>query len=218
MKIKLSTIENITKTAKKTINKAATNPVTKQLEESPQSKLSGCDVINPSRFPSYAIASSEKIRDGLCFGVVPKTYVETEILEVEEYSYKCRMGKDKGKIKIVPAHKEECTSWKPRYHLKQLWTTGKGSGTRSVQDLVRRSLEDVETQGRVTLEACCIDGKTAPGGFYYKLGFRFTNPEMNKMCKEWLEKGGKREDAPWATGMMFLPQENISQCLNYKIK
>lgn len=30
-------------------------------------------------------------------------------------------------------------------------------------------------------------------------------------------QGGKREDAPWAVGVMYLPKENISHCLNYKV-
>jgi hypothetical protein len=214
MKVKLSTIENIVKTARKTAKHVASAPATK----TSQTKLSSCDVINSSRFQSYAIASSKKVSGGLCTSNVPSSYADSEIIEVAEYSFQCRMGKDKGKTKIVPAHKEKYSTWRPRYHLDKLWTTGKGSGTRSVQALVRRSLQDVETQGRVTLDACCIDGETAPGGFYYKLGFRFTNPEMNRICKEWIEQGGKRENAPWATGMMYLPKENISKCLNYGIK
>ena len=65
------------------------------------------------------------------------------------------------------------------------------------------------------IDACCIDGKTAPGGFYYKLGFRFTNPTENEACAKWLAAGGKRENAPFAVGMMYLPRENIEQCLKY---
>jgi hypothetical protein len=212
MKIKLSTIKNLIKISEKRINKATTKPI---FSADKTTKLAGHEAINASKFQSFALSNVSKPEGGLCFGLVPKNYVKTKTYDVEEYTYKIKMGKNKGKMQTVPAHQETEQIWNPRYHIDKLWTTGKGSGTRTVKSIVRQSLQDVETQGRVTLDACCIDGKTAPGGFYYKLGFRFTNPETNKICQEWLEKGGKRENAPWATGMMYLPRENISQCLNY---
>lgn len=35
------------------------------------------------------------------------------------------------------------------------------------------------------------------------------------LCEKWLRNGGKRENAPFVIGQMFLPKENISHCLNY---
>jgi hypothetical protein len=212
MKINLSTIKNLAKLSMQQVTNTVTKPITNTKKIT---KLAGNDVINASKFKSYAMINVSIKEEGLCFAPVPKEYASTKLIDVEESSYKVRFGEHKGEIRTVPAHQETERTWKPRYHIDKLWTTGKGSGTRSVQDVVRQSLQNIRTQGRVTLEACCIDGKTAPGGFYYKLGFRFTNPEMNKMCEEWIEHGGLRENAPYATGMMYLPRENISQCLNY---
>lgn len=138
-----------------------------------------------------------------------KTFVEAQPERTVKFAGRERL------IKAIPAHYEYDYELLPHYKIDKLWTTGKGSGTRSVQELVRTSLKDTDTQGRVTLEACCIDGKTAPGGFYYKLGFRFKNPYINQECEEWIKSGGSRETAPFATGEMFLPKENIQHCLDY---
>lgn len=35
------------------------------------------------------------------------------------------------------------------------------------------------------------------------------------MLENWLIKGGHRENAPFISGNMFLPEENIEHCLNY---
>ena len=40
---------------------------------------------------------------------------------------------------------------------------------------------------------------------------------MNKQLEEWIANGGKRENSPFLTGMMYLPAENIEHCLNYKV-
>jgi len=103
----------------------------------------------------------------------------------------------------------------PCYKLDKLWAKEKGDGTIGVQNTVLESLEDNETCGRVLLDACCLDGKTAPGAFYYKLGFRFNNPLMNKECEQWIKAGGRYQDAPFCTGYMHLPKENIEHCLKY---
>ena len=39
--------------------------------------------------------------------------------------------------------------------------------------------------------------------------------ELNIKLEEWLKNGGKRENSPFITGTMFLPKENIEQCLKY---
>ncbi|MBR1460188.1 hypothetical protein IJ596_00945 [bacterium] len=103
----------------------------------------------------------------------------------------------------------------PHYVLDKLHAAKKGDGTFKIQSLVEKSLKDPDTKGRVMLEACCEDRVTAPGGFYYKLGFRFVHPQYNKECEQWLKMGGKYEDAPFALGRMYLPKENILHCLKY---
>ncbi|MCQ2755057.1 MAG: hypothetical protein MJ231_08465, partial [bacterium] len=122
---------------------------------------------------------------------------------------------NKGIKRVIPAHYDEVQKMLPHYHIDKLWSSGKGTGTTAVQEVVSRSLSNPRTAGRVTLDASCIDGKTSPAGFYYKLGFRFKQPNLNKELEEWLSKGGRKENAPFITGTMYLPQENIEQCLKY---
>lgn len=148
-------------------------------------------------------------------GNMPKDYVKVTNEFIEEHIYTIPIGPNKGKIKITPAHLEEVQEMLPHYHIDKLWTGGKGSGTMAVQNVVSKSLTNPLTQGRVTLDACCIDGKTSPAGFYYKLGFRFKDKDMNNELATWIENGGKRENAPFLTGFMYLPKENIEHCLNY---
>lgn len=117
---------------------------------------------------------------------------------------------------ITPPHfYKKCPQLEPHYHIDELWSTGKNTGTNAVKDVVLQSLNDTATQGRVLLHACSIDGKTSPVGFYYKLGFRSTNPYTNKACAKWLAEGSKIENAPVGSDTMYLPRENIQHCLNY---
>ncbi len=167
----------------------------------------------------YALIQKHFSEGGtITFGILPDNYVTKVKNFVKGHTKVCRFGPQKGQTVNYPDSWIETQIILPHYHIDKLWSTGKGSGTRSVKEVVNKSLSDPRTVGRVTLEACCIDGKTSPAGFYYKLGFRFNNNELNKILKEWLDNGGKRENAPFITGMMHLPSENIEHCLNYKTK
>ncbi len=90
----------------------------------------------------------------------------------------------------------------------------KGEGTKVVQSLVERSLADKNCKGRVVVNAEIIDGKTSPAGFFYKLGFRFVEPDRNEILKNWV-KQNTLIDAPKLTGMMYLPEKNIQKVLLY---
>lgn len=176
--------------------------------------------VNSDLVGKYALMQSHKDKGGtIIFGDMPDNYKKLHSREFVEAKPEristSRFGK--GRIlPAVPAHWDETYVMLPHYHIDKIYTTGKGSGTNSVQSIVKKSLADIDTQGRVTLDACCIDGKTSPAGFYYKLGFRFKDDSLNKQCEEWLKKGGSRETSPHISGIMFLPKENISHCLNYK--
>lgn len=117
--------------------------------------------------------------------------------------------------KARPAHYEEEQYLKPNYFLEYLESRAKGQGTAEIKKLVSRSLADPRTKGRVVTHADIIDGKTSPAGFYYKLGFRFPNKDFNRELEQWIINGGKRQDSPMITGMMYLPKENIFHCLRY---
>lgn len=104
---------------------------------------------------------------------------------------------------------------KPHYFIKFLWGDGNREGTNFVQDVVIKSLEDKRTNGRVMLNAKKIDARTSPAGFYYKLGFRFLEEKFNKILEQWKTLGGTKLNAPDLEGKMFLPKENIENCIRY---
>ena len=90
----------------------------------------------------------------------------------------------------------------------------KGAGTKAVKALVERSLADKDTQGRVVVDVQIIDEKTSPAGFFYKLGFRFVDTQMNEVMENWVRQK-TLINAPKLTGMMYLPKENINRVLMY---
>ena len=150
----------------------------------------------------------------MVFGDFPKDYVNIEeFLSEEEPEHYSRILK-----KLIPARPAQIMytqTLKPSYFISHLFSHGKGQGKEAVKNVVKKSLEDSRTQGRVTLQSDIIDGKTSPSGFYYKLGFRFAVDDKNKLLQDWINKGGNKADAPMITGLMYLPKENICQCLNY---
>lgn len=121
----------------------------------------------------------------------------------------------KGIQKAQPPHYEDIYVLLPHYRIDELWSRGKGTGKAAVKNVVLSSLMNPKTKGRVTLDACCIDGKTSPAGFYYKLGFRMPDPYSNEELEQWVKNGGNRENAPFLAGIMYLPKENILSCLTY---
>lgn len=92
-----------------------------------------------------------------------------------------------------------------------------GTGTRTIQKILRESLADSKCQGRLRLQVFPLDiSRGNPLGFYYKLGFRADNIELNKKCAQWLANGGQKDKVPFSMGAnMYLPKENIEHCLNY---
>lgn len=151
----------------------------------------------------------------IVFGDIAENYVTKNRIFIKGNTRIEKFGPKKGQLVTTPDRWLESSISLPHYHIDKLWTGGRGSGTKAVQGVVAESVANPKTAGRVTLDACCIDGKTSPAGFYYKLGFRFQEQESNKILAEWLKNGGKRENAPFLTGSMYLPQENIEHCLNY---
>ena len=177
----------------------------------------------------YSICYSCKKKGGGAFGSMPDYYTTQHKVHIEtkpEYWTVKRNGRCKA-VKCdkdtpgavyhpsVPAHDEILKDWSDYYYIEKIFGKGQKGGTHDVQRVVLNSLKDNETRGKVLLEAACIDGKTHPAGFYYKLGFRHTNEKYNTELAEWLKEGGKRENAPWCDGNMYLPRENILHCLCY---
>ena len=153
---------------------------------------------------------------------LPKDYVDIKVdkvfyeAEPEHYS---RFGK-----RIIPAKEahwevEETHTLKPHFYIPKLYSAESGYGARSVQGIVESSLKSPKSQGRVML-FCSNEDKLrpCPAGFYYKLGFRFKLPSSNEKFAQWIKNGGKRADAPMEYGDMYLPKENIIDCLSYGYK
>ena len=98
------------------------------------------------------------------------------------------------------------------YDIDLLSSRGKGTGTAAIKSVLRESIADLESEGRVTLLAANIDASTPhPFLFYYKLGFRAADEYYNQF-------GEKGVTVPYSDAMvyMYLPKENIQKCLNYK--
>ena len=194
------------------------NNVNMSVSSYPAIKSQTKDIVSFSGITKTAPIQFHKDAGGtIALGKYPKNYVklaDSAFVEYKPQSIK-KIGSRTFIIPEQKAHYLNTYALLPHYHIDKLWTAGKGTGTCAVQSVVQRSLNDAETEGRVTLDASCIDGKTAPGGFYYKLGFRFIQNDLNETCRQWIENGGKKEDAPFVTGTMYLPCENIEYCLNY---
>ena len=104
---------------------------------------------------------------------------------------------------------------RPHYYILGLESFKKGGGTTAIKNVVKKSLENPLAQGRVIVHSAdLIPGKYS-AGFYYKLGFRFTNEDKNEIMENWLSAGGRKENSPSVEGLMYLPKENIEHCLNY---
>ena len=124
------------------------------------------------------------------FGDFPKNYVDIDKIFVEAQPERLSRFTKK-LIPATEAHWDTVQTLKPNYYIEHLFSHAKGQGSEAVKNIVKKSLEDSRTQGRVVIHCDVIDGKTSPAGFYYKLGFRFPSEQNNTMMKNWLEKGGK---------------------------
>ena len=91
-----------------------------------------------------------------------------------------------------------------------------GWGTETMRSLLEMSIQDKDTNGRIIVNAKVTDGETSPVGFFYKLGFRFTDKNLNSQMDDWLRTSPHSCISPMITGMMYLPKENVSKLLMYK--
>ena len=91
-----------------------------------------------------------------------------------------------------------------------------GWGTDTLKSLLEMSIQDKDTNGRIILNAKVTDGETSPVGFFYKLGFRFTDKNLNAQMDDWLRVSHGACVSPMITGMMYLPKENVSKLLMYR--
>lgn len=88
-----------------------------------------------------------------------------------------------------------------------------GEGTLAVQGVVEKSVLDEETAGRVILYLSQIAPEDTSSKFFYKLGFRFVDENLNEIVKDAIDKNLPRFEI--ASGYMYLPKLSIPKLLRY---
>jgi len=88
-----------------------------------------------------------------------------------------------------------------------------GLGTEAVKGLAEKAMFDPKIEGRIVTYSAPVWKESSPALFFYKLGFRFLDPEANERMKECLIKN--IPDLPAQTGMMYLPKEQLHKLLHY---
>lgn len=180
----------------------------KQQEDKPK-------VIAAAKIKFHKIKQSDKYQ---IHGNMPEDYsvsieVETSSKEIEknmELMNRYRL------ITFKLPKKQMYTYLKDCYMIDYLASPERyeGAGTKAVQSLLDRSLSDKDTEGRIVVMSKIIDEQTSPAGFFYKLGFRFTDNNLNEIMDKWMVKKLETE-APKLTGMMYLPKQHINKLMMY---
>lgn len=88
-----------------------------------------------------------------------------------------------------------------------------GLGTEAVKGLAEKAMFDPKIQGRIVTYSAPVWQESSPALFFYKLGFRFTEPDANERMRECLIKNVP--DLPPQTGMMYLPKTQLHKLLHY---
>ena len=88
-----------------------------------------------------------------------------------------------------------------------------GLGSEAVKGLAEKAMFDPKIQGRIVTYSAPVWQESSPALFFYKLGFRFMEPEANEKMKECLIKN--MPDLPAQTGMMYLPKAQLHKLLHY---
>lgn len=88
-----------------------------------------------------------------------------------------------------------------------------GLGSEAIKNLAEKAMFDPKAQGRIVTFSAPMIKEASPAIFFYKLGFRFTNPMSNEYIEECLRQ--KMPDIPAQTGMMYLPKSQIHKLLRY---
>ena len=88
-----------------------------------------------------------------------------------------------------------------------------GLGTEAVKGLAEKAMFDPKIQGRIVTYSAPVWQESSPALFFYKLGFRFMEPDANERMNECLAKN--MPDLPAQTGMMYLPKTQLHKLLHY---
>lgn len=88
-----------------------------------------------------------------------------------------------------------------------------GLGVEAMKNLVEKVMFDPRAEGRIVTYSTPFVQESSPAIFFYKIGFRFMNPEANEYIEECLRKN--IPDIPIQTGMMYLPRYQLHKLLRY---
>lgn len=88
-----------------------------------------------------------------------------------------------------------------------------GLGTEALKQLAEKAMFDSRAEGRIVTFSAPIMKESSPAMFFYKLGFRFTDPDCNEVMEECLRNN--MPDIPAQIGMMYLPKNRLNKLLHY---
>ena len=88
-----------------------------------------------------------------------------------------------------------------------------GMGTNAIKQLAEKAMFDTRADGRIVTFSAPMVKEASPAMFFYKLGFRFTDPKSNDYMEECLRKN--MPDIPAQIGMMYLPKNRLKKLLMY---
>ena len=88
-----------------------------------------------------------------------------------------------------------------------------GLGTEAIKQLAEKAMFDSRAEGRIVTFSAPLVKEASPAIFFYKLGFRFTDPEANEIIEKCIKDN--MPDIPPQVGMMYLPQSRLQKLLRY---
>lgn len=88
-----------------------------------------------------------------------------------------------------------------------------GLGTEALKQVAEKAMFDTRADGRIVTFSAPIMKESSPALFFYKLGFRFIDPESNAVMEECLKNN--MPDIPAQIGMMYLPKSRLHKLLHY---
>ena len=88
-----------------------------------------------------------------------------------------------------------------------------GLGTNAIKGLAEKAFFDKRAEGRIVTYSAPLVRDSSPAIFFYKLGFRFTEPEANEIMEKCLRDNVP--DIPAQIGMMYLPRVRLHKLLRY---
>lgn len=145
-------------------------------------------------------------------GEIEDDYVET--VEEDDYSQSEQSDMSFSFINLMPK-KKKVRYLKDCYIIDYIQSPQayNGLGTEAVKGLAEKAMFDPKIQGRIVTYTAPVWQESSPAIFFYKLGFRFLEPEANKRIQKCIET--KTPDLPAQKGMMYLPKANLHKLLRY---